>query len=151
MKNNDCRQDVIYLIRHLAKLLQADFDDRVSKVGLTGAQARILFFIVYKTTVENIEVHQNDIEREFALAKSTVNGLVSRLLKTKYITKSKSHPYAVLIPTEEGKNAVNAIKDGRVKTVNRLLDGYSEEEKQSVVTKLNKLVDNLEQGGKDNA
>ena len=144
----NCKEDIIYLIRHLAKLLQADFDRRISEFGLTGGQARVLFFII-RCDGENIEVHQNDIEKEFSLAKSTVYGLVSRLLKTGYIIKRNVHPYAVLEPTEEGKKAVAKIRQGRIDTINKLFKGYTAEEKQMTLEKLNILIDNLEGGKED--
>ena len=145
MGNFIFKEDIICLIRHLAKLLQADFDNRVAEIGLTGAQARLLFFIIKKSN-ENIEVHQNDLEKEFALAKSTVNGLVSRLLKTGYIIKNNVPPYAVLKPTKEGIAAADKIKQGRIETVNKLFSGYSEEEKSETLKRLNILIENLEGG-----
>ena len=143
------REDIIYIIRHLSKLLQADFDRRVAEIGLTGAQARMLFFIIKQTKDKGLEVHQNDIEKEFSLAKSTVNGLTSRLLKTGYIVKRSVNRYAVLEPTQEGINAADKIKNGRVETINKLFTGYTEEEKTITLKKLNILIDNLEGGNKD--
>ena len=61
MKNFNCREDIIYLVRHLAKLLDADFEKRVSAVGLTSSQARVLFYINLKSHLEGNELHQNDI------------------------------------------------------------------------------------------
>lgn len=143
------REDIIYLIRHLSKLLQADFDRRVSEIGLTGAQARMLFYIIKQTKDKGVEVHQNDIEKEFQLAKSTVNGLVCRLLKTGYIVKRSVNRYAVLEPTKEGIDAADKIKNGRVETINKLFSGYTEEEKATTLEKLNILIENLEGGNND--
>ena len=145
MGNFNFKEDIICLIRHLGKLLQADFDNRVAEIGLTGAQARVLFFIIRKTD-EGEEIHQNDIEKEFSLAKSTVNGLVSRLLKTGYIIKKNVRKYSVLTPTTEGIAAVDKIRQGRIETVNKLFSGYSEEEKAETLKKLNILIENLERG-----
>ena len=147
MNKSNCRNDIIYLIRHLAKLLDADFDQRVRSVGLTGGQARILFYINRKTNVEKLEVHQNDIEKEFCLAKSTVNGLVSRLLKTKYIIKRNVHPYSVLEITEEGTKALKTIREGRDLAVNKLFIDFTEEEREKSIKQINRLIDNME-GGK---
>ena len=146
MANWDCRTDIIYLTKHLAKLLDADFDKRVSEIGLTAAQARILFYINRKTKFDGLEIHQNDIEKEFCLAKSTVNGLISRLLKTGYIIKKNVHPYAVLEITQNGVDAIGKIKDGRNEVINKLFTGYTDEERQIAIKQLNKLIDNLEGG-----
>ena len=149
MNKWDCRKDIMYLIRHLAKLLDADFDRRVAEIGLTGSQTRVLFYINRKTQIEHLEVHQNDIEREFRLAKSTVNGLVSRLLKTGYIIKRNVHPYAVIEMSETGINALSKLRDGRIETVNKLFKGYTPEEQERVLEKLNMLIQNLEGGSED--
>ena len=146
MNNWNCREDIIYLAKHLGKLLDADFDRRVSEIGLTAAQARVLFFINRKTRFENMEVHQNDIEKEFCLAKSTVNGLISRLLKTGYIIKKNKHPYAILEITQDGIDAIGKVKEGRIDVINKLFQGYSEEERQIAIAQLNKMINNLEGG-----
>ena len=149
MCSQDCKKDILYLIKYLAKLLRADYDERVAKFGLTGAQARILSFIYRRNALEQVEVHQNDIEKEFSLAKSTVNGLVSRLLKSGYLIKKNSRPYAVLEVSESGLLIIEEIREGRAETINRIFEGYSEEEKESTLTKLRQLIDKLEGGRKD--
>ena len=149
MSNQDCRQDIIYLIRHLSKLLEADFDNRIAKMGLTGTQARILFFIERETNANRV-VHQNDIEREFSLAKSSVNGLISRMVKGGFITKKNKSKFVVLEMTGLAYDALAELKQGRVETVNKLFTGYDEETKQQTIEKLNKILENFE-GGDGNA
>ena len=149
MEKWNCREDIIYLTKHLAKLLDADFDKRVSEIGLTAAQARVLFYINRMNHFEQEEVHQNNIEKEFCLAKSTVNGLISRLLKTGYIVKKNVHPYSVLEITQEGVDAIGKIKQGRIDVINKLFSGYTEEERKITLEKFNKLIDNLEGGDED--
>ena len=148
--NLNFKDDIIYLIKHLSKLLESDFEQRVSQVGLTGAQARVLFFIFRKNRLENQIVHQNDVEKEFKLAKSTVNGLISRLLKNGFINKKNDSRYVMLEITKLGVNTISSIRQGRIKTIDRLFEGYSPEEKQMTLDKLNKLINNLE-GGNENA
>ena len=148
MEKFDCRNDIIYLVRHLSKLLKADFDERVAKLGLTGEQARILFFI-YRNKKEGLTVHQNDIERQFSLAKSTVNGFVTRLVKNKFIIKNNVHTYAELEITQLGIDAITNIDNGRIETINKLFTGYDEEARKDAIKQLNVLIDNLEGGNKD--
>lgn len=148
MDNFNCKEDVIYLIRHLGKLLQNDFEYRVTQVGLTAAQARTMFFINW-CRLENTVVHQKDIEQHFSLAKSTVNGLVQRLLKTGMIVKNKDHPYPAIEITQLGIDTIEKLREGRVKTINKLFEGYTEEERKTTIEKLNLLIENLEGGDKD--
>ena len=149
MSHFDCHNDIIYLIRHLNKLLQNDFDERIAKYDLTGQQARLLFYINRMTNIENIEVHQNDIEREFHLAKSTVNGLISRLEKKEFIVKTIQNKYSILNITEKGISMIEELKEGRKDTIDRLFKGFSEEEKQLSISKLNILLDNFTGGNED--
>ena len=146
MEKFDCRNDIIYLIRHLSKLLQADFEMRVAEAGLTAAQARVLLFIGRKTNVDNIEVHQNDVQNEFALAKSTVNGLISRLEKNDFVKRENVKNHVNLTLTEKGNNTISQIRDGRIATINKLFENQSEEQKQKILTELNQLINNLEGG-----
>lgn len=148
MENFDCRNDIIYLIRHLSKLLKADFDERVAKLGLTGEQARILFFI-YRNTKDGLVTHQNDIEKHFSLAKSTVNGFVTRLVKNGFLLKRNVHPYAELEITQLGIDAITNIDQGRIETINKLFNGYDDKEIKNTIKRLNVLIDNLEGGNKD--
>ena len=148
MGNFNCKEDIIYLIRHLGKLLQSDFEERVAQVGLTAAQARTMFFI-NRCRLENVVVHQKDIEQHFSLAKSTVNGLVQRLLKNGFISKNKDHPYPAIEITQLGIDTIAKIGEGRIETIDKLFKGYSEEERKIAIKQLNVLIDNLEGGDKD--
>ena len=145
MENFNCKNDIIYLIRHLSKLLQADFEVRVAQVGLSASQARTLFFI-NRCRLDGQEVHQKDIETHFSLAKSTVNGLVSRLERNGFIVKSNSKNYSILTMTELGIQTIEKIKQGRVDTVNKLFSGYSQEEQKRVIENLNNMIDSFEGG-----
>ena len=147
MENFNCKNDIIYLIRHLSKLLQADFEDRVAQVGLSASQARTLFFI-NRCRLDGQEVHQKDIETHFSLAKSTVNGLVSRLERNGFIVKSNSKNYSILTMTELGIQTIEKIKQGRVDTVNKLFSGYSQEEQKRVIENLNNMINSFEGGNK---
>ncbi len=146
MEKFDCRNDIIYLIRHLSKLLQADFDRRVAEAGLTCAQARVLLFIGRKTNLDKVEVHQNDVQKEFALAKSTVNGLISRLEKNDFVKRENVKNHVNLTLTEKGNNTISQIREGRVATINKLFENHDEEQKQKLLNELNQLINNLEGG-----
>ncbi len=145
MEDFNCKNDIIYLIRHLSKLLQFDFEERVAQVGLTASQARTLFFI-NRCRLANQEVHQKDIEVHFSLAKSTVNGLVSRLERNGFIVKKNLKNYSVLTMTESGIQTIEKIRQGRVDTVNKLFSCYSQEEQQRVLKNLNKMIDSFKGG-----
>ena len=143
MKSNVFEDDIIILIKLVNKELKADFDQRLNEYGLTSQQGRLLFFINGKVNFDNDEVHQNDIEKKFHLSKSTVSGLVTRLIKTGYIEKEIKPPYCNLKPTEKGEAIVDEIIKKRKCTLNKLLKGFNKEEKDYVMTILKKLLFNM--------
>ncbi len=143
---NERPKDIIYSIRTLNKYLSQDFDNRLSEYGLTGHMGRILFFINGRTNIDNVEVIQADIEKEFQLSKSTVSGMVCRLEKRELIIKEKKSNCAILKPSEKGVEIIKHIKEQRVETLNALFKGFSEEEIKSITERVNKILDNLKEG-----
>ena len=109
--NQSRKDDIIFLIKYLGKLLDKDLDARLSEYDLTGQQGRMLFYIAKRTNIDKEEVHQNDIEQEYHLSKSTVSGIVKRMEKKGIISIEKQHPYAVLKPTEEGECIIHKLRE----------------------------------------
>lgn len=143
MCNDSRKNDIPYLTRYLFKLIGKDFDKRLEEVGLTGQQGRILFFIVNKYK-DNIEIHQNDIELEFSLSKSTVSGIVKRLEKKELITVTKQPPYAILKPSNKGLELVQHLIDSKKENLKRLTDGFDEKEQKQFCEYLLKAINNME-------
>ena len=144
--NQNRRNDIIFLTKYLGKLIDKDFDSRLAKFDLTGQQGRILFYIAKRTNCDNQDVHQNDIEQEYHLSKSTVSGIVKRMEKKGIITIEKQHPYAVLKPTDAGEKIIESLHSQREEAFNILLKDLSEEEKEQICKLLNKLIENMEGG-----
>lgn len=138
------KNDIIYLIIYLKKLIDKDLDNRVSEYGLTGQQCRILFFIDRHDDV----IHQNDIENAFHLSKSTVSGLVKRMEKNGVITIEKQHPYALIKLSERGLEIINHLKDERENNLERLTKSLNKEDKVNMCEYLIRLIDNMEGGEK---
>lgn len=138
--------NIFHLIRYLNKLIATDFDKRLSECGLTGQQGRILFFVYCKTREERIEIHQNDIENEFHLSKSTVSGLVKRMEKKGFIKIEKQHPYAVIKVTKQGEETITHLRKNRRLAINHLLQDVDEKDKDKLVDLLEKLISNMEGG-----
>lgn len=149
MINKERCNDIIYLIRYSFKLIDADLDQRLNEYGLTGVQGRILFFISHKTLKEHKNVHQNDIENEYHLSKSTVSGIVKRMNKNGFLNIEKQHPYAIITPTDKAKDVLTHLGRHREEAVNKLLKDIPEDKRQELALLLNKLITNME-GGNEN-
>ena len=144
--NQSRKNDIIFLIKYLGKLLDKDLDARLSEYDLTGQQGRILFYIAKRTNLDKEEVHQNDIENEYHLSKSTVSGIVKRMEKKGVISIEKQHPYAVLKPTEKGECIIHRLKEHKNEAVEKLNKDLNEKERDSLLKELNKLIKNMEGG-----
>ena len=144
--NQSRKNDIIFLIKYLGKLLDKDLDARLSEYDLTGQQGRILFYIAKRTNLDKEEVHQNDIENEYHLSKSTVSGIVKRMEKKGVISIEKQHPYAVLRPTEKGECIIHRLKEHKNEAVEKLNKDLNEKERDSLLKELNKLIKNMEGG-----
>ena len=144
--NQERKNDVIYLLRYLTKLTNQDFDKRLSEYGLTCQQGRILFYVERMTNQEKKDIHQNDIENEFHLSKSTVSGLVKRIEKKGIIKIEKKHPYAIIIPTEEGRSIICHLRKHKDEAIACLFQGVSDEDKEKVIKTLNTMIENMEGG-----
>lgn len=141
MLNEERKNDIIYLTIYLKKLIDRDFDNRLSEYGLTGQQGRIMFFVS-----RHEGVHQNDIENEFHLSKSTVSGLVKRMQKKEIINIEKQHPYAVITISDKGKDIIKHLREKREESIKHLTGGLDENNKQELCRYLIKLIENIEGG-----
>ena len=150
MLPEDKQTNLMYLIRYLQKLIDADLDKRLLEHGLTGQQGRVLFFINRKTMIEKEEIHQNDIESEMHLSKSTVSGIVKRMENKGIISIEKQHPFAILKPTQKGLDIICHLSKHRLEALDILLKDVSKKDEVQLLKTLVKLINNME-GEKENA
>lgn len=139
----DCKEDILYLVKKLDKLMAIDFNNRLKEFELTGQQARILFYI-NKEVYEGKSVHQNDIESQFGLSKSTVSGIIDRLEKKKFITKKRDNKFVDITPTEKSIEMCHKMHSYRQQTVEKLQGNLSEEEKYTLINTIKTLIINME-------
>ena len=144
MMNENRKTEIIYLLKYLTKLIDSDFDKRLSEYGLTGQQGRILFFIHRRTKKDGCEIHQTDIENEFHLSKSTVSGLVKRMEKKEIIQIEKQHPYAIIKPARKGEEIIDQLISKKDEAVQKLIKDINQEEKEEILNLLIKMINNME-------
>ena len=142
MEKKTPEKDILYYTKTLNKLITADFNMRLSDYGLTCQQGRVLLYI-NRCHVNGMEVHQNDIEKRFNLSKSTVSELVKRMQKNGLLEKINNHPYCTVRATEKGKSIIDNIHQNRMKTVEKLLDGFNQKEQKDLLNMLERLIENM--------
>ena len=141
------KEDIIWLIKLIDKEFKADFSARLSKYGLTAQQGRLLFYIKFNHLHGN-EIRQVDIEKHFQLTKSTVSGLINRMEKANLIYKVKENQKQYIRISEQCENILDDVFSQRTECINKVTKGMSEEEVETLVTLLNKVLNNSK-GGDD--
>ena len=146
MESKSKKEEIITLIKFIDKEFKKDFESRLSTYGLTAQQGRLLFFINWNE-INNSPIRQVDIEKKFQLTKSTVSGLVERMLKANLINKRKEGHISYLVPSEYGQSIVNDIFNKRTECLEKMLYGLDEKEIDELHTLLTKVLNN--KGGND--
>lgn len=94
--------------------------------------------------VLNEIIKQSDLERHFHLSKSTVSGLVKRLTNNGFIEKADVHHHYAISLTEKAKLTINNFKKANEETRDKLLNGFSEEQKEEMIKSLKHMIANME-------
>ena len=136
--------ELLGLFRYLNKQLDLSFNARLENLGLTSQQGRIIFYINHHNKVLNEIIKQSDLEHHFHLSKSTISGLVKRLTNNGFIEKSDAHHYFAISLTEKAKLTINNFKKANEEMRDKLLKGFSEEEKEKMKQSLKLMIENME-------
>ena len=146
MEQKNKKEELVPLIRIIDKEFKKDFERRLSEYGLTAQQGRLLFYINWNG-MNNKQVRQVDIEKHFQLTKSTVHGLISRMEKANLVIKNQDKNNQYIIITDDCKKILQNVFDKRMECLNKMLNGVSDEEIETLHTLLMKIYENRDKGG----
>ena len=146
MEQKNKKEELVPLIRIIDKEFKKDFERRLSEYGLTAQQGRLLFYINWNS-MNNKQVRQVDIEKHFQLTKSTVHGLISRMEKANIVIKNKDKNNQYIIITDDCKKILKSVFDKRMECLDKMLNGVSNEEIETLHTLLMKIYENRDKGG----
>ena len=146
MEQKNKKEELVPLIRIIDKEFKKDFERRLSEYGLTAQQGRLLFYINWNS-MNNKQVRQVDIEKHFQLTKSTVHGLISRMEKANLVIKNKDKNNQYIIITDDCKKILKSVFDKRMECLDKMLNGVSNEEIETLHTLLMKIYENRDKGG----
>ena len=138
MKENN---NLIFKIHYLNKLLDSNFSKLLEEKGLTPQQGRVLLFIC--NAYEKHNITQETIVKVFELSKSTVSGLVKRLVNNDLIELSTNKNSHVLKPTNKGLKLREYFKEQRNKILETLLNDFNEEQVIEINQQFDTLIENL--------
>ena len=146
MEQPSKKEELIFLIRIIDKEFKKDFERRLSDYGLTAQQGRLLFYINWNI-INGKQVRQVDIEKHFQLTKSTVHGLIDRMEKANLVIKNKEKNNQFIEISEDCKKILQDVFDRRLECLNKMMDGVTDEEIETLHTLLMKIYENRDKGG----
>ena len=146
MEQRSKKEELIFLIRIIDKEFKKDFERRLSEYGLTAQQGRLLFYINWNN-MNNNQVRQVDIEKHFQLTKSTVHGLISRMERDNLVVKNKERNNQYIVITDDCKKILQDVFDKRLECINKMTEGVSDEEIETLHKILTKIYENRDKGG----
>ena len=148
MEQRSKKEELIPLFRVIDKEFKRDFERRLSKYDLTAQQGRLLFYINWNTKNGN-KIRQVDIEKNFQLTKSTVHGLINRMEKANLIIKNKDQNNQYIEISEDCKKILDDVFSQRLECLNKMTEGLSDEEIDTLHSLLMKIYENRNKGGND--
>ena len=148
MEQRSKKEELNPLFRVIDKEFKRDFERRLSKYDLTAQQGRLLFYINWNTKNGN-KIRQVDIEKNFQLTKSTVHGLINRMEKANLIIKNKDQNNQYIEISEDCKKILDDVFSQRLECLNKMTEGLSDEEIDTLHSLLMKIYENRNKGGSD--
>ena len=148
MEQRSKKEELIPLFRVIDKEFKTDFERRLSKYDLTAQQGRLLFYINWNTKNGN-KIRQVDIEKNFQLTKSTVHGLINRMEKANLVIKIKEKNNQYIEISDDCKKILEDVFSQRMECLNKMTEGLSEEEINTLHSLLMKIYENKNKGGSD--
>ena len=140
------KEELLPLFRIIEKEFRKDFERRLSMYGLTAQQGRLLFYINWNNKEGN-KIRQVDIEKQFQLTKSTVHGLITRMEKANLVIKKKEEKNQFIVISDDCKKILEDVFSQRLECLNKMTDGLSDEEIETLHSLLMKIYENRDKGG----
>lgn len=146
MEERSKKEELLPLFRIIEKEFRKDFERRLSMYGLTAQQGRLLFYINWNNKEGNL-IRQVDIEKQFRLTKSTVHGLITRMEKANLVIKNKDKNNQYIVISDGCKKILEDVFSRRMECLDKMTDGLSDEEIDTLHTLLMKIYNNRDKGG----
>ena len=146
MEQRSKKEELVFLVRIIDKEFKKDFERRLSDYGLTAQQGRLLFYINWNI-INGKQVRQVDIEKHFQLTKSTVHGLINRMEKANLVIKNKDKNNQYIEISDDCKKILQDVFDRRTECLDKMMNGVSDEEIETLHTLLMKIYENRDKGG----
>ncbi len=132
--------------KKISEKLEKRANEAMPKREFTFSQGKVLWYL-HKHDNESVTL--KDVERFLDCSHATVSGLVSRLVEKGLVTletNENDRRSKVLKLTEKELKNFRAMKEHRTQMEELLLQGFSEEERETLVALLKRVYQNVSDG-----
>lgn len=133
------------MINRISRRLRRRSQEVQRSMGISEAKGQILNFILVESRQRDI--YPKDIEREFDLRSATVTGTLTALEQDGLICRvpdERDGRQKKLVFTEKAEDIRETLQSEIEETEHRLLEGITEEERQTFLRIAEKMLQNLE-------
>lgn len=138
----ELRQSPGFLINQLAHMMQVELEHRLTQYGVTSSQWAVLALLWKKEGLSQV-----DIQHKLRLEKATVTGLIQRMTRSGLVFKN-TDPYDKRIHriflTDKGKQLEAFLIPEAMNVNERVLTGFSTEQKEIFLQLIKKSISNLD-------
>ncbi|MBQ3600925.1 MAG: MarR family transcriptional regulator [Lachnospiraceae bacterium] len=140
------REELGHYIYTISNLLKREMDKGITEEGIDNLTGKNMWLIGYLIHCQEENIYQKDVEKHFALRRSTVSevitlmeqkGLVQRLPSEKDARMKK------LVLTEYAKKIYSHLCVQIKKTEDKMKEGFSEKEFDELLKYLKRVQDNI--------
>ncbi len=131
------------LLKRVNNIYKRNFNNKIAEINLTTAQCDVLGFLRAK---EGQEVNPIDLEKNLNLTRPTVTGLLKRLEEKGFIrleASCRDHRYKQILLTEKADRHHQEMLSNLREVEEQLYKDISEEEKEVLISILNKILRNM--------
>ena len=131
------------LIKKLDKVFKQNFNQELERVGLTFSQMRVLRFIEDNP---KMKITQKDISNELDIQHSTTIGLLKRMQEkglVRVVVDEDNRRCRNIFLTKKAEDIRYEMERGREIMESRVVKSFTDEEKETFYSLLNKAIDNL--------
>ena len=148
----DTERNLGKLLRLSSFLMKKNIDNILitKEPEVTIPKGYVLCYL-YQRKDLNTDTYQKDVEQEFRINKATVSDSLSYLEENDYIkrvTSKVDKRLRNIVLTDKGIYFVENFRETRSIVTSKAFEGFSENEKEELYTLLERICNNLCEGGK---
>ena len=122
-------------------------DEKAAKMGLTSVQLRVLGSVSRLEAAGVTEIHQNDLEKIEHVTHPAMTKLIQKLEKKGFINcvqSSTDKRYKKIVSTEKSSGIHKTILAQDEEVLSEICCDFSDEEKETLLTLIKKILGNID-------